>query len=70
MSSLGDERLAAFIVTGCTVESEELFFNELQRYISQRLGAHKSPSAFYLLDRLPRNSSGKLLRKKLEIILQ
>ncbi len=69
ISGLGDERLAAFVATGSTVESEEVFFGKLQRYISQRLGTHKSPSAFYLLDRLPRTSSGKLLRKELELLL-
>ncbi|HHD63995.1 MAG TPA: long-chain fatty acid--CoA ligase [Desulfobulbaceae bacterium] len=70
ISGLGDERLAAFVATGSTVESEEVFFSKLQRYISQHLGTHKSPSVFYLLDRLPRTSSGKLLRKELELILQ
>ncbi len=38
---------------------------ELMSYARQRLARYKQPRAIYLTDQLPRNSSGKLLRRKL-----
>lgn len=39
--------------------------DELMNYVQQRLARYKRPRAIYLTDQLPRNSSGKLLRRKL-----
>ncbi len=39
--------------------------NDLIEYASQRLARYKQPHAIYTVDQLPRNSSGKLLRREL-----
>ncbi len=49
---------------GCTTSSETLM-----AYIIQHLARYKQPRAIYLVDHLPRNSSGKLLRRELPRLL-
>jgi O-succinylbenzoic acid--CoA ligase len=39
--------------------------DELMSYVRERLARYKQPKAIYLADQLPRNSSGKLLRREL-----
>ncbi len=39
--------------------------NELMMYVSQRLARYKQPHVIYSVEQLPRNSSGKLLRREL-----
>ncbi|GAC1462336.1 MAG: o-succinylbenzoate--CoA ligase [Ktedonobacteraceae bacterium] len=39
--------------------------NDLMRYTAQRLARYKQPRAVYIVEQLPRNSSGKLLRREL-----
>ena len=43
--------------------------NELMTYASQRLARYKQPHAIYVVEQLPRNSSGKLLRRELPKLL-
>lgn len=43
---------------------------ELQDYASLHLARYKQPRAIYLVDHLPRNSSGKLLRRELPRLLE
>ena len=43
--------------------------NELMDYTSQRLARYKQPRAVYIVEQLPRNSSGKLLRRELPKLL-
>jgi O-succinylbenzoic acid--CoA ligase len=42
-----------------------LTINELMSYVQQRLARYKRPRTIYLTKQLPRNSSGKLLRRAL-----
>ena len=42
---------------------------ELMSYIQQRLARYKQPRAVYLTDQLPRNASGKLLRRELRRLI-
>ena len=57
----------AFVVlkAGSTVSA-----GELSGYTVQKLARYKQPRAFYLTEQLPRNSSGKLLRRELPRLLQ
>ncbi len=43
--------------------------SELIFYLSQRLARYKLPRAIYIVDTLPRNSSGKLLRRSLPSLI-
>ncbi len=42
---------------------------ELLTYAAQRLARYKLPKAIHIVDRLPRNSSGKLIRRELHRLL-
>ena len=57
----------AFVVlkAGSTVSA-----GELSGYTVQKLARYKQPRAFYFTEQLPRNSSGKLLRRELPRLLQ
>jgi fatty-acyl-CoA synthase len=58
----GGEAPAAFVVltSGSTATKEEL-----RRYAASRLDAHARPVSVVIVDRLPRNSVGKLMRDEL-----
>jgi O-succinylbenzoic acid--CoA ligase len=49
--------------------SRELSPEAILAYISTRLARYKLPRAVYIVDQLPRNSSGKLLRRDLHLLL-
>jgi fatty-acyl-CoA synthase len=61
----GDQGGEAFVVLerGTSVKEEELF-----DVCRSRLAPHEVPSAIVFLDRLPRSSVGKLLRRELEAL--
>ncbi len=46
-------------------EGSTVSTNTLLEYASQRLARYKQPRAVYIVEQLPRNSSGKLLRREL-----
>jgi fatty-acyl-CoA synthase len=56
------KRLAAFVV-GRT--ESDLDADELKSYVRARLARHKIPRDVVFIDALPRNETGKVLRKKL-----
>jgi len=67
VTGIADERWGqvpvAFIVprAGVTITAEEL-----QRYCHNRLARYKIPAHIYIVDSLPRNAAGKLLRRELQ----
>jgi len=56
------ERVVAFVATrpGCTMTLEEL-----RDFTGQRLARYKLPRELRLIDALPRNSNGKVLKAEL-----
>jgi len=64
-SSLGDERLVAFIVTHATQHTRSSLFEELKKLVYEDLSPHKVPSLFYFRESLPYNTNGKLIRSEL-----
>jgi len=56
------QRIEAFVVLR---EAREANANELASYVAERLSPHKRPRAVHLLDELPRNTMGKVEKKKL-----
>ncbi len=57
------ERVVAFVVKadGCEIDSAEI-----SSFLSKQVADYKLPSKFFFVDDLPRNASGKLLRKSLK----
>jgi fatty-acyl-CoA synthase len=57
------ESLAAFVVlnAGKTAEPEEL-----RRWVQETLADYKRPKKFYFVDALPRNPTGKILKRELK----
>ncbi|MBV9688778.1 MAG: o-succinylbenzoate--CoA ligase [Ktedonobacteraceae bacterium] len=45
--------------------SSRVHVQDLIEYVAQRLARYKQPKTIYVVDRLPRNASGKLLRRDL-----
>jgi len=60
------ERIAAAVVSAAssTKGNDELWFQELASFVSQSVAAYKRPSRFVRMDKLPRNSLGKLQKHR------
>jgi long-chain acyl-CoA synthetase len=58
----GDEVVAAVVVLSAGARASE---QELVAHGRERLAAHQAPASVRFVDRLPRNSVGKLLRSEL-----
>jgi fatty-acyl-CoA synthase len=56
------ETLTAVVVLRETVEPQELI-----AYVHERLAAHKVPKAVHVVSDLPKNASGKLLKRELRL---
>jgi acyl-CoA synthetase (AMP-forming)/AMP-acid ligase II len=56
------QRLKAFIVTA---GEEEVSAEELKAHVKANLAAYKAPREFEFLDELPRNATGKVLKREL-----
>jgi acyl-CoA synthetase (AMP-forming)/AMP-acid ligase II len=56
------QRLKAFVVLAAEAEASE---DELKAYVKANLAAYKAPREFELIDELPRNASGKILKREL-----
>jgi acyl-coenzyme A synthetase/AMP-(fatty) acid ligase len=62
----GGEVVAAVVVLASAAEATEA---EILAYGWQHLTAHQAPTLVRFVDRLPRNSVGKLLRARLHALL-
>jgi fatty-acyl-CoA synthase len=56
------QRLKAFVVTA---SEEEVSAEELKAHVKANLAAYKAPREFEFLDELPRNATGKILKREL-----
>jgi acyl-CoA synthetase (AMP-forming)/AMP-acid ligase II len=56
------QRLKAFVVTA---GEEEVSAEELKAHVKANLAAYKAPREFEFLDELPRNATGKVLKREL-----
>jgi acyl-CoA synthetase (AMP-forming)/AMP-acid ligase II len=56
------KRLKAFVVTGDGADGDE---DELKDWVKQNLARYKVPREIVFLDELPRNSTGKILKREL-----
>lgn len=67
--SVFGERVVAFIVATETTDSETTTMPlQLQDYAKQHLGSYKIPRQFFIVEKLPMNPSGKVLKTKLREI--
>jgi fatty-acyl-CoA synthase len=57
------QRLKAFVVTAAEVEVSE---EELRAHIKANLASYKAPREIEFLDELPRNATGKVLKRELQ----
>jgi acyl-CoA synthetase (AMP-forming)/AMP-acid ligase II len=55
------KRLKAFVVVGEGAPNED----ELQEWVRQNLARYKVPREIVFLDELPRNATGKILKREL-----
>jgi len=56
------QRLKAFVVTA---GGEEVSAEDLKAHVKANLAAYKAPREFEFLDELPRNATGKILKREL-----
>jgi acyl-CoA synthetase (AMP-forming)/AMP-acid ligase II len=56
------QRLAAFVVPEPTAHVSA---DDLKRYVKERLAGYKVPRDVTLLDELPRNAAGKVVKREL-----
>jgi acyl-CoA synthetase (AMP-forming)/AMP-acid ligase II len=56
------QRLKAFVVLDAEVEASE---EELRAHVKANLASYKAPREFEILDELPRNATGKVLKREL-----
>jgi acyl-CoA synthetase (AMP-forming)/AMP-acid ligase II len=56
------QRLKAFVVTA---DEEEVSAEDLKAHVKANLAAYKAPREFEFLDELPRNATGKILKREL-----
>ncbi|HSV71962.1 MAG TPA: AMP-binding protein [Methylibium sp.] len=61
------ERPVAFVVPDG--EAPAQWLDTVRRHCAQRLGRYKQPTAFHVLDALPRSPTGKLLRRRLRELI-
>lgn len=66
VTGVADERWGQ-VPIACVVlrEDAQLSEEELREYLQDKLARYKIPARFYFVDLLPRNASGKLLRREL-----
>lgn len=65
----GRERLSAFVVPVKTMAEpfiKEKLLAELRFSLNEKLGSKKVPSSILIAEHIPKNSNGKVLRRKLE----
>ena len=56
------QRLKAFVVKG----SGEIDEDEVKRYVKEHLARYKVPREVEFLDELPRNATGKVMKRELQ----
>jgi fatty-acyl-CoA synthase len=56
------QRLKAFVVV---VEGAEVSHDDLKKHVKAHLASYKAPREFEFLDELPRNATGKILKREL-----
>jgi acyl-CoA synthetase (AMP-forming)/AMP-acid ligase II len=56
------QRLKAFVVAA---EEGEVSAEDLKAHVKAHLAAYKAPREFEFIDELPRNASGKILKREL-----
>ena len=56
------QRLVAYVVKGKTPLSAD----EVKAYVKDRLARHKVPRDVHFIDELPRNETGKVVKRKLD----
>jgi fatty-acyl-CoA synthase len=57
------QRLKAFVVAR---EGSELSCEDIQDYVKQNLARYKVPRDVVFVDELPRNATGKILKRELQ----
>ncbi|MDQ2676768.1 MAG: acyl-CoA synthetase, partial [Actinomycetota bacterium] len=58
------QRLAAYVVVAAGAERPGA--DELRRYVRENLARYKVPRDVHFIDELPRNATGKVLKRNLE----
>lgn len=64
-SEFSYEKLVALVVPLKPLSCTAVFVNSLKDFLRTQLGANKIPDKIFVVDKLPRTSSGKLMRKEL-----
>lgn len=64
-NGMGEQCLEAFLVTRET-ENEHGLFEDLLKFLKDKLPLHMIPSSFHVIEKMPLTSSGKINRRALE----
>jgi len=58
--------IKAFLVLKNSIKDEERFFEEIKRHVKDKLAGHAYPREVVIVKKLPKNQSGKILRRVLK----
>jgi len=57
--------LKAFLILKKPIKNQEKFFEEIKRHVKDKLAGHAYPREIVIVKKLPKNQSGKILRRTL-----
>ena len=60
-----DEKIVAFIVLDSSIKESRTIIRSLEQDLGEMLGIHRTPWRYFIEDKLPRNSMGKIQREEL-----
>ncbi len=66
---LADDEWGEIVAVGLVISDQKIDLGELKEWLSQKMAGYKQPRIFRIIDDLPKNAMGKVVKKELKKIL-